>query len=107
MGTLLASLAIALLQLSATVGISPLTIRAKVHLDPRFLAGTVCLVWVHEDGEGSSDCWTVEDPPVRTWTKYLTLRTQGVWQIEVTQVGTDTAGNAMKLASPLQRVEVY
>jgi hypothetical protein len=106
MGILL-SLFISLLQISSTVGISPLTIRTKVHLDPRFLAGTVCLTWVHEDGEGSSDCWTVEDPPIRTWTKYFTLRTPGVWMVEVTEVGQDVKGKAMSIASPVQRIEVY
>jgi hypothetical protein len=89
------------------VGLAPLTIRTKVHLDPQFIAGTVCLNWDSEEAESGSDCWTVEDPPIRTWTKYHTLRGQGVWRFWVTQVGQDTRGNAMKLRSPEQRVEVY
>ena len=100
-------LLLALLTVKQTVGMAPLTIAPKVHLHPKFKAGTVCLIWTHEDGEGSSDCWTVEDPPRRTWDKRIVLRTQGVWYVEVTEVGQDVDGNAMAIRSDPQRVEVF
>lgn len=108
MGTLYLYLASLLLSLTATVGLSPLKTSATVHLDDAFTAGTVCLIWESE-GEAAtpgSDCWTVENSRQRTWVKPLTLRT-GVYEIWATEVGQDDKGNAMRLASPHRKVEVY
>lgn len=97
-----------LLSLTASVGLSPLHLSAKVSLDPHFAAGTVCLIWDSPDEAATpgSDCWTVENSRQRTWVKGLTLRT-GVYQVWATQVGQDDTGNAMKMTSPAKRVEVY
>lgn len=92
--------------LTPQIGFAPLTVRTKVHLDPHFMAGTVCILYESE-AESGSDCWTVEDPPIRTWTKYHTLRGQGEWMFAVTQVGQDTQGNVMAVRSPAVKVVVY
>lgn len=107
MGTIL-SLFTLLLSLTATVGLSPLILSAKVHLSDELAAGTVCLIW-ESDGEAAtpgSDCWTVENSRQRTWVKTLKLRT-GVYEVWSTQVGQDEKGNAFRKASPHLRVEVY
>lgn len=106
MATYLLACLLALLSLTPQVGLSPLTIRTKVHLHPQFLAGTVCLL-MESENESSADCWTVEDPPQRTWTKYHTLRGSGEWRVWVTQEGKDLRGNAMSVRSPEMRIEVY
>lgn len=107
MGTIL-SLFTLLLSLTATVGLSPLTLSAKVHLSDELTTGTVCLLWESPDEAATpgSDCWTVENSHQRTWVKTLKLRT-GVYEVWSTQVGQDEKGNASRKASPHLRVEVY
>lgn len=108
MGTFSMYLASLLLSLTTSVGFSPLRITTRITLDPHFAAGTVCLLWdsTEDAATPGSDCWTIESSRQRTWVKEITLRT-GVYGVWATQVGQDDAGNAMKMTSPLRRVEVY
>ncbi len=96
-----------MLTVSKTVGLSPLTTNVKMQLDPKFAAGTVCLVWANEEQGESSDCWTVENPIQRTYLKTLKNLRTGVWVVGMSEVGQDTKGNAFEKHSPWQRIEVY
>jgi len=106
MGILL-YLASLLLSVSPSIGLAPLTTTAKLTIDPRFTAGTVCLIWESADDTATpgSDCWTVENSRQRTWVKTLKLRA-GNYSVWVTTVGQDEKGNAMKMASPPRVVQV-
>jgi len=107
MGTFLYLIASLLLSVSPSVGFTPLKTTAKLTLDPRFTAGTVCLIWESEDDSATpgSDCWTIENSRQRTWNKDLHLRA-GDYRVWVTTVGQDEKGNAMSMASPPRVVQV-
>lgn len=70
------------LEVSPRTGLVPMTVRAKVTLEPNYLNSEMCLWWDNADGDFGRTCRTLDQYTPRTHWFTMWLRTPGVYEFE-------------------------